>query len=110
MTRTTRVACTLTPAGLAGQGKRWVRLIARAMTELSGDITPTTVNSTLASMSPQPLPLATGTNIQCNGKAVSFFPGICSSGALVTDLDQAGKPIAFKPFDAQTAWPAGESR
>src|ERR1700724_3015912 len=33
MTRTTRVACTLTPAGLAGQGKRWVRLIARAMTE-----------------------------------------------------------------------------
>jgi hypothetical protein len=31
--RITPVACTLTPAGLAAQGKRWEQLIARAMTE-----------------------------------------------------------------------------
>ncbi len=33
MTKTTPVACTLTPAGLAAQGERWHRLMARAMTE-----------------------------------------------------------------------------
>jgi hypothetical protein len=33
MTRTTPVTCTLTPAELAAQGKRWEQLIARAMTE-----------------------------------------------------------------------------
>ncbi len=33
MTETTPVACTLTPAGLAAQGKRWHRVMARAMTE-----------------------------------------------------------------------------
>ena len=33
MTETTPVACTLTPAGLAAQGERWHRLMARVMTE-----------------------------------------------------------------------------
>jgi hypothetical protein len=33
MTRITPVACTLTSAGLAAQGGRWHRLMARAMTE-----------------------------------------------------------------------------
>jgi hypothetical protein len=33
MTETTPIACTLTPADLAAQGKRWEQLIARAMTE-----------------------------------------------------------------------------
>ena len=33
MAKTTPVACTLTAADLAAQGKRWARLITRAMTE-----------------------------------------------------------------------------
>jgi hypothetical protein len=33
MAKTTPVACALTAAGLAAQGKRWAQLIARAMTE-----------------------------------------------------------------------------
>ena len=33
MAKTTPIACTLTPAGLAARGDRWHRLIARAMTE-----------------------------------------------------------------------------
>ena len=33
MNETIPVACTLTTAGLAAQGKRWERLIARALTE-----------------------------------------------------------------------------
>ena len=33
MNETTPVACTLTPAELAGQSQRWEQLIARAMTE-----------------------------------------------------------------------------
>lgn len=32
MAKTTPVACTLTPAGLAGRGRRWEELVARAMT------------------------------------------------------------------------------
>ena len=73
---------------------------ARAMTGLSGDLTAANINSALASMSPQPLPLASGVTFQCNGKALSFFPGICSTGALQTDLSQDGKPTTYKPFDA----------
>jgi hypothetical protein len=33
MTEPTPIACTLTPADLADQARRWQRLIARAMTE-----------------------------------------------------------------------------
>ena len=33
MAKTTPIACTLTPAGLAAQGERWRRLIAWAVTE-----------------------------------------------------------------------------
>jgi hypothetical protein len=33
MTKTTPVACTLTPADLAAQGERWCRLMAWAVTE-----------------------------------------------------------------------------
>lgn len=32
MAKTTPVACTLTPAGLAARGRRWQELVARAMT------------------------------------------------------------------------------
>ena len=33
MTESTPVACTLTSAGLAAQGQRWTRLLARALAE-----------------------------------------------------------------------------
>ena len=33
MAKTTPIACTLTPAGLAARGDRWHRLLAREMTE-----------------------------------------------------------------------------
>ena len=33
MAKTTPIACTLTPAGLAAQGERWRRLMTWAMTE-----------------------------------------------------------------------------
>jgi branched-chain amino acid transport system substrate-binding protein len=72
---------------------------ARAMTGISGAITPGTVMSTAVAMQPQPLPLATGLTFQCNQKQVSFAPAICSSGYLATTLNSKGNPTTFKPIN-----------
>jgi branched-chain amino acid transport system substrate-binding protein len=72
---------------------------ARAMTGISGAITPATVMSTAVAMQPQPLPLAKGLTFQCNQKQVSFAPAICSSGYLATTLNSKGNPTTFKPIN-----------
>src|SRR5207302_1782841 len=66
-----------------------VLAFARAMTGLTGDATPASVATTLTSMSPQPLPLGGGSTFQCDGKQISFAPAICTTGVLVTTLDQS---------------------
>jgi ABC-type branched-subunit amino acid transport system substrate-binding protein len=80
---------------------------ARAVSGLSGDVTPDTVRTTLAGMSPAPLPLAPGITFQCNGKQVSFAPAICSTGMLVATLDQSAKPQNYQPFDASAVQKLG---
>jgi branched-chain amino acid transport system substrate-binding protein len=72
---------------------------ARAMTGLSGPVTPASVLSTAVAMQPQPLPLADGLTFQCNQKQVSFAVGLCSTGFLQTTLDSAGQPTTYKPLD-----------
>jgi branched-chain amino acid transport system substrate-binding protein len=72
---------------------------ARAMTGISGAITPATVLGTAVAMQPQPLPLAKGLTFQCNQKQVSFAPAICSSGYLATTLNSSGNPTTYKPID-----------
>jgi branched-chain amino acid transport system substrate-binding protein len=73
---------------------------ARAMSGLTGDVTPASVGTAFASMSPQPLPLGGGSTFQCNGKQVSFAQAICSTGVLVATLDSSGKPQGgFKALD-----------
>jgi branched-chain amino acid transport system substrate-binding protein len=69
-----------------------VLAFARAMSGLTGDITPATVQAAFASMSPQPYPLGDGITFQCNGKQVSFAPAACSTGGLVGTLDSSGNP------------------
>jgi branched-chain amino acid transport system substrate-binding protein len=72
----------------------------RAMSGLTGDVTPASVESTFASMPSQPLPLGAGNTFQCNGKQISFAPAICSTGVLVTTLDTSGAPTGgFQPLD-----------
>jgi branched-chain amino acid transport system substrate-binding protein len=72
---------------------------ARAMSGITGDITPATVFSTAMAMQPQTLPLADGLTFQCNQKQVSFAPAICSTGYLQTTLDSGGNPTTYKPLD-----------
>jgi branched-chain amino acid transport system substrate-binding protein len=62
----------------------------RAMSGLTGDVTPATVEAAFASASPQLLPLGNGSMFQCNGKQISFAPAICATGALAATLDEAG--------------------
>jgi branched-chain amino acid transport system substrate-binding protein len=72
---------------------------ARAMSGISGAMTPETVMSTAVAMQVQPLPVAEGLTFQCNQTQVSFSPATCSSGALVTTLDSRGNPTKYKPVD-----------
>jgi branched-chain amino acid transport system substrate-binding protein len=72
---------------------------ARAMTGISGAITPDTVLNTAVAMKPQPLPLAKGLTFQCTQKQVSFAAAICSTGYLATTLDSRGNPTKYKPID-----------
>jgi branched-chain amino acid transport system substrate-binding protein len=63
---------------------------ARAMTGLTGDVTPASVASTFTSMSPQQWPLGEGITFQCNSKAIPFTPAVCSAGGLVGTLNTQG--------------------
>jgi branched-chain amino acid transport system substrate-binding protein len=72
---------------------------ARAMTGISGAITPATVMSTAVAMQSAPIPLTKGLTFQCNQMQVSFAPAICSTGYLQTTLDSSGNPTTFKPIN-----------
>jgi branched-chain amino acid transport system substrate-binding protein len=72
---------------------------ARAMTGISGAITPATVLSKAVAMQPAPIPLTKGLTFQCNQKQVSFAPSICSTGYLETTLDISGNPTTYKTID-----------
>jgi branched-chain amino acid transport system substrate-binding protein len=76
---------------------------ARAMSGLTGDITPASVESTFRSMSPQQLPLGGGATFQCDGKQISFTPAVCATGVLVTTLNSAGSTTGgFKTLDVSS--------
>jgi branched-chain amino acid transport system substrate-binding protein len=76
-----------------------VMSFARAMTGITGPITPATVMSAAVAMKPQPLPLTKGLTFQCNQKQVSFAAAICSTGYLQTTLDGRGNPTTYKPLN-----------
>jgi branched-chain amino acid transport system substrate-binding protein len=77
----------VTPGGYAA-----VLSFARAMSGVAAgaNITPALVESTIASMSPQTMPLASSLSFQCNGKQISLTPAICSPDALNFTLDANG--------------------
>ncbi len=45
---------------------------------------------------PVPLPLGGGATFQCNGKAVSLSPFICSAAGTIADTDASGALSNFK--------------
>jgi branched-chain amino acid transport system substrate-binding protein len=80
-----------------------VLAFARAMSGLTGDVTPASVQTAFGSMSPQPLPLGGGATFQCDGKQISITPAICSTGVLVTTLNSAGTTTGgFQSLDVSS--------
>jgi branched-chain amino acid transport system substrate-binding protein len=76
---------------------------ARAMSGLSpSNATPAGVARTLKSMSPQPMPLMAGQTFQCNGKASTLLPSVCSNGASLATLDAQGNVTKNENFDASS--------
>jgi branched-chain amino acid transport system substrate-binding protein len=72
---------------------------ARAMSGISGAITPATVAQAALTMKPEAIPLTKGLTFQCNQRQVSFAPSICSTGYLQTTLNSSGNATTFKPID-----------
>jgi branched-chain amino acid transport system substrate-binding protein len=72
---------------------------ARAMSGLTGNVTPDTVRSSMASMSPQPLPLLDGQTFQCDRSLFTLTPAVCSSGIAIVTLDADGNPTDTEAFD-----------
>jgi branched-chain amino acid transport system substrate-binding protein len=72
---------------------------ARAMTALTGDITPSTIHAALASMTPQPLPLLDGQTFKCDRALFTLTPAVCSSGIAIITLDADGNPKNTEAFD-----------
>ena len=80
----------------APNGYQAVVGFARAMSGLTGEVTPDSVQATLAAMPPTPMPLADGVMFQCDGEQVEIAPNLCSTDALVTTLDADGKPTEYE--------------
>jgi branched-chain amino acid transport system substrate-binding protein len=78
-----------------------VLAFARAMSGLSGDLTPDSVRSTLAAMAPQPQPLLSSQTFKCDHSLFKLTPAVCSSGIAIVTLDAAGKAKDSVAFDTQ---------
>jgi branched-chain amino acid transport system substrate-binding protein len=63
------------------------------------NITPAVAESTIASMSPQTMPLASSLTFQCNGQQISLTPAICTPQFLSTPLDARANGTDFKPLN-----------
>jgi branched-chain amino acid transport system substrate-binding protein len=72
----------------------------RAMTGATGDVTPASVVATFGSMAPQPMPLLHGSTFQCNRKASTLTPAVCTTGIAMVTLDAKGNAKKTEPIDA----------
>ncbi|WP_007510769.1 ABC transporter substrate-binding protein [Pseudofrankia saprophytica] len=68
----------------------------KAVENISGDITPATIASTIRAMKEADLPGAGGIKYRCSGKAIPAEPAVCVLGGLTTTLDSKGQPAAYK--------------
>jgi branched-chain amino acid transport system substrate-binding protein len=81
--------------GVAPSGYQAVLGFARAMSGLTGDVTPDSVEAAFAAMDATPMPLADGITYQCNGEQVALAPNVCSTDVLSTTLDASGNPTTY---------------
>ncbi|WP_307874827.1 ABC transporter substrate-binding protein [Frankia nepalensis] len=69
--------------------------LVASLDNITGDITPATVNATIKAMPEIDLPGAAGLKFRCNGKAYPKSPAVCVRGGLTATLDNKGNPTAF---------------
>jgi branched-chain amino acid transport system substrate-binding protein len=81
--------------GVAPSGYQAVLGLARAMSGLTGDVTPDSVEAAFAAMGPTPMPLADGITYQCDGEQVALAPNVCSTDVLSTTLDASGNATTY---------------
>jgi branched-chain amino acid transport system substrate-binding protein len=79
-----------------------------SLEEISGEITPESVISTIRSMPEAELPGGGGVTFQCGGSASAELPAVCTNQSLRTRLDAEGQPTAYEVIDAGEILP-GES-
>jgi branched-chain amino acid transport system substrate-binding protein len=90
-----------TDAGLASSGYAVTMGFIRAMKDLApGDATAAGVKSELTAMAPQAMPLLAGQTFQCNRKASSLLPAVCSNGGALITLTPTGGVAKTESFDA----------
>lgn len=70
--------------------------LAASLEDISGEITPATVNAAIKAAPEKELPGAGGLKFRCNGKAYPETVAVCVRGGLTTTLDGKGQPTAFK--------------
>jgi branched-chain amino acid transport system substrate-binding protein len=71
----------------------------QALEELTGEITPDNLRTTIHSAPSQPLITGNGLEFRCNGQAAPQTPAVCTRGALRVTLDAEGQPnLPYEPF------------
>jgi branched-chain amino acid transport system substrate-binding protein len=88
--------------GITSGGWAVVVGFARAMSHLSGDVTPASVRAAFLTSGPQRLPLLGSGTFSCDRKQMTLTPAVCSQGAVIAELDKAGNAKSTKPFDASS--------
>jgi branched-chain amino acid transport system substrate-binding protein len=79
--------------------------LATALDNITGDITPETVTTTLKAMAPAELPGGGGVTFQCTGTISTLLPAVCTNEWLQTSLDADGQFTDYKKIDSTDILP-----
>src|SRR4029453_1671147 len=74
--------------------------LATALDNITGDITPATVTTTLKAMAPAELPGGGGVTFKCPGTISPLLPAVCTNEWLQTSLDAHGQFTDYKKIDS----------
>jgi branched-chain amino acid transport system substrate-binding protein len=90
-----------TDQGQASYGFATVMGLARAMKNLQpSNATPAGIAAAFQAMQPQPQPLLSSRDFQCNRKAYALLPSVCSNNAVLETINSSGHVTKAEPFDA----------
>jgi branched-chain amino acid transport system substrate-binding protein len=93
--------------GVASGGYKAVVGFVKAMSGLTGQITPQAIVAAFRSMPDTPQPLGGGITFKCDGKQVSIAPAICSTKVLEVTLDANARPSSTKVIDTSDLFKIG---